>query len=175
MNYIFLIFLLSITLSCTTNSKSFSHGLEKYNQMKFKTKGEVIKSWGQPHKTDIFRLGGKQLEYIRYYDKYGSHMTDFYIETQSNSIVEQVYSPSEENPFLNLQFLLENKLPNLNFEKIRVKCSHSNDIILLNRKNNISILTQESNSPTVTSIIYTTPEILNLRLAEMNTQKCRYK
>lgn len=167
---IYLLFMTSCLSTARNHSKTWSYELFS---KQYKHKNDVLAKWGPPPEKGKSTIAGLTLSYYRYNSTY-SHFADFFIDPQSGQVLEKSFSPPKGTLEFNTEQLINKRFKGLHFEKIPVRCRHHHELILLNRANNIVIMTQEEPDPTVVTVAFSSKNLLDLRFKEMKNKKCRY-
>jgi hypothetical protein len=150
--------------------QSNSINLNDFNSSPIKESTTSLeKRIGKPNSVDSLSIEGTSFTSWVYFGPKKQVVAEFLIQAQTSMVVEKIFHPTD----LTLKKGLESDFKGMAFEKIKVRCRHHSELVLLDRSKSLMLVTSEHEKATIDSIIYGTPELVELRLKENEKKVCK--
>ena len=165
-----------IPLSCAAPSKTpnlKSKSYVEFRDIRLGTATDLLAQWGQPLAKEPLDLDGVKFEVWRYGQQGNGARIEFLIDPTRQSAVEKIYFPTEQSKESKLQALLDGELKQEIFDRIPVRCRHSNELILISQTRDKFLVSRDEPDATVDAIAITSPQIAKLRMQQNARRKCR--
>jgi len=133
---------------------------------------DLEKLWGTPQYKDPYKIEGTKFTQWEYED--ASRTRGRFLIDQKGVVVEKIFFPPPRSQESKMEYLLNEKFKDIDFQKNIAKCGHFGEFVYFNKSHGLFLISSEGKSTPVAAVAFGTPELVVLRNKEEQNLRCKW-